>query len=251
VLATKLFRGIAPEFFGSLSASLFTLFQVMTVEGWPDIARGVREPVVGSHTQRIDPLGGPAETTTELGAVEHGQGQIRALRERLRGMLALLPAVGIAQRSAFADGVQRVIRFDACGGDGDGIDGDEQSGDAIDVARAGVLGDAAGDRVRRALEACRGADVVERLVDLRTVVADAGALEDVQPGQAIAVVDARPLVEVEERAAALAFRRLALLHRERVHARLARRAGELREVLDERRRALPVFVAPGARGHAR
>jgi len=41
VLATQLFGGIAPEYFGSLSASLFTLFQVMTVEGWPDIARAV------------------------------------------------------------------------------------------------------------------------------------------------------------------------------------------------------------------
>lgn len=41
VMAAKLFGAIAPEFFGSLGASLFTLFQVMTVEGWPDIARGV------------------------------------------------------------------------------------------------------------------------------------------------------------------------------------------------------------------
>ena len=41
VLATKLFREISPEVFGGLGASLFTLFQVMTVEGWPDIARGV------------------------------------------------------------------------------------------------------------------------------------------------------------------------------------------------------------------
>ena len=41
VVATKLFGAIAPEFFGSLGASLFTLFQVMTVEGWPEIARGV------------------------------------------------------------------------------------------------------------------------------------------------------------------------------------------------------------------
>jgi voltage-gated sodium channel len=41
VLATKLFGEIAPEFFGDLGASLFTLFQVMTVEGWPDIARAV------------------------------------------------------------------------------------------------------------------------------------------------------------------------------------------------------------------
>lgn len=41
VMATKLFGTIAPEFFGHLGASLFTLFQVMTVEGWPDIARSV------------------------------------------------------------------------------------------------------------------------------------------------------------------------------------------------------------------
>ena len=41
VMATKLFGAIAPEFFGNVGASLFTLFQVMTVEGWPDIARSV------------------------------------------------------------------------------------------------------------------------------------------------------------------------------------------------------------------
>jgi voltage-gated sodium channel len=41
VLATNLFGVVAPEFFGNLGASLFTLFQVMTVEGWPDIARSV------------------------------------------------------------------------------------------------------------------------------------------------------------------------------------------------------------------
>jgi len=40
VLATKLFREIAPEFFGTLGASLFTLFQVMS-EDWSHIARGV------------------------------------------------------------------------------------------------------------------------------------------------------------------------------------------------------------------
>jgi voltage-gated sodium channel len=41
VMATKLFGAISPEHFGHLGASLFTLFQVMTVEGWPDIARGI------------------------------------------------------------------------------------------------------------------------------------------------------------------------------------------------------------------
>ncbi len=43
VLATKLFGAHTPEFFGNLGASLFTLFQVMTVEGWPDIARQVMQ----------------------------------------------------------------------------------------------------------------------------------------------------------------------------------------------------------------
>jgi voltage-gated sodium channel len=41
VMATKLFGAVAPEFFGTLGASLFTLFQIMTVEGWPDVARSV------------------------------------------------------------------------------------------------------------------------------------------------------------------------------------------------------------------
>jgi voltage-gated sodium channel len=41
VMATKLFGAIAPEYFGSLWGSLFTLFQIMTMEGWADIARQV------------------------------------------------------------------------------------------------------------------------------------------------------------------------------------------------------------------
>lgn len=41
VLTTKLFGKISPEFFGDFGKSFFTLFQVMTVEGWPDIAREV------------------------------------------------------------------------------------------------------------------------------------------------------------------------------------------------------------------
>lgn len=41
VLATQLFGGIAPEYFDELPTSLFTLFQVMTGEAWPDIAQTV------------------------------------------------------------------------------------------------------------------------------------------------------------------------------------------------------------------
>ncbi|HEU5471725.1 MAG TPA: ion transporter [Actinophytocola sp.] len=41
VMATKLFSHIAPEYFGDLGTTLFTLFQTMTGEAWPDIARAV------------------------------------------------------------------------------------------------------------------------------------------------------------------------------------------------------------------
>lgn len=41
VMATRLFGADHPEFFGSMGASMFTLFTVMTLEGWPDIARTV------------------------------------------------------------------------------------------------------------------------------------------------------------------------------------------------------------------
>ena len=41
VMATSFFGSIAPENFGHLGISLFTLFQTMTGEAWPDIARSV------------------------------------------------------------------------------------------------------------------------------------------------------------------------------------------------------------------
>jgi voltage-gated sodium channel len=41
VMATGMFGHIAPRYFGDLGTTLFTLFQTMTGEGWPDIARMV------------------------------------------------------------------------------------------------------------------------------------------------------------------------------------------------------------------
>ena len=41
VMATKLFATSAPEYFGDLGSTLFTLFQTMTGEAWPDVAREV------------------------------------------------------------------------------------------------------------------------------------------------------------------------------------------------------------------
>ncbi len=44
VLATKLYADLAPELFGTIGGSMFTLFQIMTLEGWADIVRDIMEP---------------------------------------------------------------------------------------------------------------------------------------------------------------------------------------------------------------
>jgi voltage-gated sodium channel len=43
VMATKLFAGSFPEWFGSIGASLYTLFQIMTLESW---SMGIVRPVL-------------------------------------------------------------------------------------------------------------------------------------------------------------------------------------------------------------
>lgn len=42
ILGVQLFRSVAPEYFGSLDSSLFTMFEIMTLENWS----GVAEPIV-------------------------------------------------------------------------------------------------------------------------------------------------------------------------------------------------------------
>ncbi|EIE49734.1 voltage-gated sodium channel [Salipiger aestuarii] len=46
VIATKLFAATFPDWFGSLGASLYTLFQVMTLESW---SMGIVRPVMEVH----------------------------------------------------------------------------------------------------------------------------------------------------------------------------------------------------------
>lgn len=43
VMATKLYADVTPEYFGTLGLSAFSLFKVMTLEGWPEIADAVIE----------------------------------------------------------------------------------------------------------------------------------------------------------------------------------------------------------------
>ncbi len=46
VLATKLFGGAHPQWFGGLGESLYTLFQIMTLESW---SMGIVRPVMETH----------------------------------------------------------------------------------------------------------------------------------------------------------------------------------------------------------
>jgi voltage-gated sodium channel len=48
VMATKLFGAAFPELFGSIGASMFSLFQVMTLESW---SMGIVRPVMDVHPQ--------------------------------------------------------------------------------------------------------------------------------------------------------------------------------------------------------
>lgn len=43
LLANSLYGSDFPEYFGSLQASLFSLFQILTTEGWPDVVRPILE----------------------------------------------------------------------------------------------------------------------------------------------------------------------------------------------------------------
>jgi voltage-gated sodium channel len=43
VMATKLYGAEYPQWFGSLGRSMFSLFQIMTLEGWADIAREIMQ----------------------------------------------------------------------------------------------------------------------------------------------------------------------------------------------------------------
>ncbi|WP_372444664.1 ion transporter [Crossiella equi] len=48
VMGTKLYGDVAPEHFGHLGDSLFTLFQVMTGDGWSEVARPIMDQVPGA-----------------------------------------------------------------------------------------------------------------------------------------------------------------------------------------------------------
>jgi len=42
-MATKIFGALYPQWFGSLHTSMFSLFQIMTLEGWVDMVREISQ----------------------------------------------------------------------------------------------------------------------------------------------------------------------------------------------------------------
>ncbi|MFQ3623480.1 MAG: ion transporter [Acetobacteraceae bacterium] len=133
VIATKLFGGSHPELFGTIGESMFTLFQVMTLESW---STGVARPVmeaspqawlffvpfiliatfvvlnlfIGIIVESIQTLRkqreqadlAAAEQRTEMRAELHGDAltilrEVRALREEVAGLRAALARSGPGQ----------------------------------------------------------------------------------------------------------------------------------------------------------
>ena len=45
LIGQALYAAVAPELFGTLHQSAFTLFTVLTLEGWPDVSRHVMDEV--------------------------------------------------------------------------------------------------------------------------------------------------------------------------------------------------------------
>ena len=122
VMATKLFGAVHPEWFGSIWHSMYTLFQVMTLESW---SMGIVRPVMESHPYAwlffipfiliatftvlnlfiaiiVDAMQSMHERAIKeeeahLSGVVHSEGvhieqELRALREELRALRAELAA---------------------------------------------------------------------------------------------------------------------------------------------------------------
>jgi voltage-gated sodium channel len=114
VMATNLFGGTHPEEFGNLGRSAYTLFTVMTLEGWNDLAKGVMKehpyawlffiPYILTTTFTVlnlfiaiivNAMQTEAEATRKLEIAEHAveQAQLRTLTATEADMLVEIKAL--------------------------------------------------------------------------------------------------------------------------------------------------------------
>lgn len=110
VMATRLFGADFPHYFGTLGTSLFSLFQIMTLENWPDIAREVmgRYPhawifflifillatftVLNLFIALIVNAMQSAHSAEEAGEEARRSGEIESLHDEIRALRAELTA---------------------------------------------------------------------------------------------------------------------------------------------------------------
>lgn len=111
VMATKLFGENHPQWFGSLEGSMFSLFQIMTLEGWADITRELAQThslavpfmvvfiLVATFTvlnlfisvmldamQRVNADSNPPKPSDDNKATEGLTAEIAALRQQIASM---------------------------------------------------------------------------------------------------------------------------------------------------------------------
>ena len=107
VLATNLFGADYPEWFGGLGRSLFSLFQILTLEGWADMARTIMEKhpwapaffipfiLIATFTVLNLFIGIIVSTMQELSMLpdkSHPEPELAALLERMEADIKLLRA---------------------------------------------------------------------------------------------------------------------------------------------------------------
>lgn len=123
VIGEQLFREAAPKYFGDLGTSLFTMFTVLTVENWPQIAEDVmvKEPmawiffatfivitaffvlnlligvIVSAMEAEVNAARWEEDQALELEQHTAVMNEIRALNERIDRLTAGLPASAAAR----------------------------------------------------------------------------------------------------------------------------------------------------------
>ena len=111
VMATKLYGATFPEWFGSIPASFYTLFQVMTLESW---SMGIVRPVMEVHPTAwiffVPFIGATAFTVLNLfiGVIvsamqEEHDSEANTQRQELRGETELVLAEVRALRAEVAE----------------------------------------------------------------------------------------------------------------------------------------------------
>ncbi|MEU8192344.1 ion transporter [Microbispora amethystogenes] len=129
VIGEQLFREAAPQYFGDLGTSLFTMFTVLTVENWPQVAEDVmaKEPmawvffatfivitaffvlnlligvIVSAMEAEVNAARWEEDQALELEQHTAVMNEIRALNEKIDRLAAALPASADPARAAPGD----------------------------------------------------------------------------------------------------------------------------------------------------